>query len=130
MLPTLKVVHCLICDDVRMEVYYKETVVGIYPTGISLTSVPWFMYVCIWMIVIWSGEGEADLEIRVLDPTFAQVGQTEGRARAIHQGRESSLTFRGLMFNVTSEGTHTIQWRFQDGSWETIKSVPIILARV
>jgi hypothetical protein len=127
--PTLKVVYCLMCDDVRLEVYNKETIVGVYATGISLPSLPWFIYVCVWMAVIWSGEGEVGLEVRILDPKFTEIGQTQGRAHAAQQGRESSLTFRGVIFTVETEGIHTIQWRAANGGWETIKSIPIALAR-
>jgi hypothetical protein len=127
--PSLTVEHCLICDDVRLEVSYKETVVGIYTTGISVPSLPWFSFVCVWMIVRWSGDGDIPLEVRILDPAFKEIGQTNGVARAIQQGRESALTFRGLRFNIESEGVHTVQWRTQNGQWESIKSVPVVLVR-
>jgi hypothetical protein len=127
--PGLRVLHCLICDDVRIETSYKETVVGIYTTGIGVRSLPWFAFVCVWMAVIWSGDGEIALEVRVLDPTFKEIGQTQGLAHAIHQGRETTLTFRGLSFSIESEGTYTIEWRVQNGSWNLIKAVPVVLVR-
>jgi len=126
---SLKVSHCLICDDVRLEVSYKETVVGIYISGISVPSLPWFIFVCVWMSVIWSGDGEVSLEIRILDPLFNEIGQSRGHARAIQTGRESALTFRGLACNIESEGNYTIQWRMEHGAWQTIKTVPVMLAK-
>jgi len=126
--PSLKVTHCLICDDVRWEVANKETVVGIYTSGVAIPSVPWVFYASIWMNVIWSGHGEADIEIRALDPQHIQVGETGGHATAFHQGTESSLTFRGLAFSIESEGTYTIQWRMgPGGTWQTMKTFPIVI---
>lgn len=126
--PSLKAIHCLICDDVRIEVGYKETLIGVYTTGITIPILPWTGFVCIWMSVIWSGEGEVELEVRVLDPRSESIGNAQGRGHAAQQGRESSVTFRNLMFKVASEGTHMIQWRIVGGAnWETVKSFPVAM---
>ena len=128
--PSLQVIHCLICDDVRWEVANKETVVGIYTSGIAIPSVPWIVYACIWMTVIWSGSGDAVIEIRALDPRQVQIGETSGHATAIRQGAESSLTFRGLVLSIESEGTYTVQWRIGPyGAWQTMKTFPILIPK-
>jgi hypothetical protein len=80
------------------------------------------------MNVIWGGEGEAEVQIRALDPLDTQIGETAGRATAIHQGSESSLTFRGLLLDIKNEGTYTLQWRIAPcGTWETMKIFPIVI---
>lgn len=127
--PSLKGIYCLICDDVRMELGYKESLIGVYTSGISIRTVPWLGFICVWMSVIWSGEGDADLEVRVIDPRLESIGITRGRGHAVQQGRESSITFRNLMFTIESEGTHMIQWRIADGDWQTIKSFPVAMLR-
>lgn len=127
--PSLKVIYCLICDDVRLEVGFKESLIGVYTTGISVPALPWRGSACVWMSVIWSGEGALDLDVRLVDPKFVPIGTTRGRARAIQHGRESSLSFRNLLFEINTEGTHIVQWCADGSDWETIKSFPVGLTR-
>lgn len=130
-MPTAAVhnVHCVVCDDVRSEIGYKETIVGVYIAGMTVASVPWYATVCVWMTVIWSGEGDLQLELRVLNPRLTQVGEAKGVGHASYQGQESTLTFRGLMFAVDMEGTYAIQWRAAEGAWETVRQFPIAIMR-
>ena len=81
------------------------------------------------MNVIWSGEGEATVEVRILDPLHKQLADKNGSARAIHQGRESSLTFRDFTFVIETEGTYSFEWRLVGGSWQHMKLLPVVLAR-
>jgi hypothetical protein len=128
-IPTLRVVHGLICDDVRSELFHKETLVGVYQTGIAVRSLPWTSNICLWMAVIWNGEGDVDLEVRVLDPKNRQVAEALGKARAIQQGKETSLTFRGLSVRIETEGPYLVQWRAVGGIWETVKTFSVALVR-
>ncbi len=127
--PNVQAVHCLICDDVRQEVLSKETVVGVYTAGISVPSMPWTINVCIWMSVIWSGDGELFLEVQILDARQSQIGYAHGQGRAIWQGHESSLTFRQVDFTIQSEGVCEIQWRHSGGGWATLRQLPIYMVR-
>lgn len=129
MIPTLQVVHGIICDDVRLELFHKETIVGIYQTGIAVRALPWVSNICLWMAVIWNGEGDLDLEVRILDPKDRQVGEALGRAHAIEQGKESSLTFRGLSVRIEIEGAYLVQWRAFGGVWEMVKTFSVALVR-
>lgn len=126
---SVRVVHCVVCDDVRLEIGNKETIVGAYTAGMTVPHVPWSANVCLWITVIWSGEGELSVEIRVLNPRHQQVATTRGAARAIWQGNESSLTFRGIVFSVEMEGIYGIQWRVGGRDWEPIRQFPVYIAR-
>jgi hypothetical protein len=126
---TVHNVHCVVCDDVRLEVGYKETIVGVYIAGMTIQTVPWYVTVCVWMTVIWSGEGDLQLELRVLNPRLTQVGEVNGVGHSRYQGQESTLTFRGLVFAVDMEGTYSIQWRAAGGAWETVRQFPIYITR-
>jgi hypothetical protein len=127
--PSVHLVHCVICDDVRTEILSKETIVGIYGAGILVPAIPWAAMLCLWLTVIWSGDGETPIEIRVLDPRHAQVGDQKGLGRAIHQGLESTITFRNLFFTVEMEGIYTFQWRTKNGEWETVRQLPVYVYR-
>jgi hypothetical protein len=126
---TISVRHCVLCDDVREEVGGKETIVGVYTAGMSVPIIPWLGLVCVWMAVIWSGDGQLELEIRVSDPTNAVVGKVGGVGTAVWQGIESTLTFRGLSLNLEREGILNIEWRAGGAGWERIRQFPVFLIR-
>lgn len=127
--PRLDVINCVICDDVRTEILEKETIVGVYNAGITVPFVPWKMSICLWFQVIWSEQGEIQLEISVLNPGNREVGKTSGEARAILQGYQSTLTFRGLIITADMEGTYDIQWRADYGNWQSVRKFPISVYR-
>jgi len=126
---SIQVVHCVVCDDVRTEINSKETIVGVYSAGMIAPVLPWQALVCIWMTVIWSGDGNLNLEVRILNPRQDQVGLVSGTAQAMWIGMESALTFRGLALQIGMEGVYTIQWRPAGGNWDTIRQFPIYLYR-
>lgn len=123
------VVSCIICDDVRTEVGGKEIVIGVYTVGISFPFVPWVSTICVWLNVIWSGEGELDLRLRILNPLNRIVGEVTGHGRAIWQGHQSTLTFRGLNFTADMEGTYDLQWETQAGGWESLRKFPVVIPK-
>ena len=128
MVATAHLVHCVVCDDVRTEIGNKETIVGVY-SGMTAPFVPWYSTLCLWLTIIWSGDGTVNVEVRVLDPARATASEQRGTARALWQGLESTLTFRGMMWQIPMEGVYEIQWRLNDGAWETIRQFPVYLAR-
>ena len=128
-MPTLIIRHCVICDDVRLEVSNKETIVGVYPVGVSVPFFPWFANICIWMPVIWSGDGELYVEVRILDTAKEQIGIVGGNATAMWSGFESSLTFRGLSVTLNMEGFHSVEWRAAGGAWQHLRHFPVYLPR-
>lgn len=125
----LDLINCVICDDVRTELWNKETIVGVYNGGISVPVLPWSMPICLWFQVIWSGEGELQLEIQILDPSNRQAGTIGGSGRAILQGNQSTLTFRALYITASMEGTYDIQWRANDGNWQSVRKFPVMVVR-
>ena len=126
---SINVVHCVVCDDVRLEVGHKETIVGVYSAGMTVPMLPWMVNTCLWMTVIWSGEGSMNLEVRIVNPRQTQAGETSGSANAMWQGQESTLTFRGLFFTIDMEGIYSIQWRMAGGAWQTVRQFPVFLIR-
>jgi hypothetical protein len=128
-MPTIEVVHCVVCDDVRLEVANKETIVGVYSAGMTVPVLPWPIMVCLWMTVIWRGEGELELETRVLNPRNVQMANVTGSGHAEFQGQKSTITFRNLFFSIEMEGIYAIQWRKAHGNWETIRQLPIYMFR-
>jgi len=127
--PIINVRHCVLCDDVRLEVGGKETIVGVYTAGMTVPRIPWLGLVCVWMAVIWSGDGQLELEVRVSDPTNEVIGSVGGRGIAVWQGIESSLTFRGLTLDVKREGILNIEWRAGSAGWECIRQFPVFVIR-
>ena len=123
---SINVVHCVVCDDIRLEVGNKETIVGVYSAGMTVPTLPWVVSTCLWMTVIWSGEGSLNVEVRIVNPRQTQAGETSGSANAIWQGQETTLTFRGLIFTIDMEGIYNIQWRTAGGAWETIRQFPVM----
>ena len=106
---SLDLINCVICDDVRVELNGKETIVGVYTAGISVPFIPFSITICLWLQVIWSGEGESHIEISVLNTGNRQVGEIEGPAQVISPGYQSTLAIRGLNFNADMEGTYDIK---------------------
>src|SRR5438105_4429712 len=119
--PTITIRYCVICDDVRLEVANKETIIGVYTVGMSVPVFPWVGTICLWMPIIWSGEGQLDLEVRVINPANEQIGIIGGRGTAVWAGLESTLTFRGLTVTINMDGVHSIEWRAGSGSWQRIR---------
>jgi hypothetical protein len=119
----------MVCDDVRTEIGNKDILVGVYTAGMTVAALPWFGTICLWLAVMWSGEGMATVEVRILNPRHASSGETQGVFNSIWRGYESSLTFRHIFINVDVEGPHEIQWRLENGNWETIRHFPIYLAK-
>lgn len=81
------------------------------------------------MNVIWSGEGELDFQVRILNPLNRSVGETSGRGKAIWQGYQTTLTFRGLTFTAEMEGTYDLQWYTQSRGWESLRKFPIMIPK-
>ena len=125
----LDLINCVICDDVRTEIFNKETIVGVYNSGLSIPFVPWSMSICLWFQVMWSGEGEMQLEIAVLNPGNHEVGKIDGKARAILQGYLSTLAFRGLLITADMEGTYEIKWRSDYGDWQSVRQFIVSVER-
>ena len=127
--PHIQFCHCLICDDVRQELGSKETIVGVYTSGILVPTLPWFLDITIWLAVIWSGDGLLDIELQILDPQNKVVVRKDGSAQSVSQGAESSLAFRQTTMQIEGEGIYGIQARAAFGEWLTIKRVSIGLIR-
>ena len=129
-MPSLECIECLVCDDVRMEVSNKETIVGVYLGGVTITEVPIFVNLVFWLSVIWSGDGNIFLRSRITDPAHKELIATEGFATAALQGHPTSLVVRGLYFEARMEGVYQIQWqRGESDDWTTIRTLPIYLLR-
>jgi hypothetical protein len=127
---SLHVEDCIVCDDIRVEAGGKETLVGVYTTGISVPAMPWIVNACLWLRAKWSGEGQTWLEFQIIDPRNAQVFSRSGSARPIFQGLRSSLAIKGVVFKAEMEGDHEIQWRpMGDAQWQSIDRIPIMIAR-
>ena len=129
LLASIKIIHCVLCDDVRLEINNKEIIIGAYSGGITVPMLPWVALICVWLTVMWSGKGTLDLEIRVLDPRQRPVGIVSGSGTAILVGMESTLTLRGLAMQIEMEGFYTIQWRVSGGAWEALRQLPIYALR-
>ena len=125
----LNLIDCVICDDVRTEILNKETIVGVYNSGISVPLVPWSMPICLWFQVMWSGDGELQLDISILNPGNREVGKTEGKAHAILQGSRSTLAFRGLFITADMEGIYDIKWRIDYGEWQSVRKFIVSVER-
>src|ERR1051325_1924721 len=68
--PNLKLHYTMLCEDVRLEVNHKLSLMGIF-YGIQVPQLP----VTILKIVIlnhWSGQGQYLSEVRILTPDRAQ----------------------------------------------------------
>jgi hypothetical protein len=81
------------------------------------------------MAVIWSGDGQLELEVRVTDPTNEVIGSIGGTGTAVWQGIESTLTFRGLTLQLEREGILNIEWRSGNSNWQRIRQFPVYLLR-
>jgi hypothetical protein len=114
---------------VRIEVGGKEILIGVYPVGITVPSVPWAATGCLQLGVIWSGDGQMGFRIRVINPANQVAGEIGGTGNSIWQGFISSITFRGLTFSVDTEGIYDIQVSKDYGSWESIRKFPIFISR-
>ena len=125
----LDLINCVICDDVRNEISNKETIVGVYNSGITVPSLPWTMSICLWFQVMWSGEGEMQLDIAVLNPRQHEVGKIDGKAHAILQGHLSTLVFRGLFITFGMEGTYNIKWRGDYRDWQLVRDFTVHVER-
>ena len=125
----LDLMNCVICDDVRTELRNKETIVGVYSAGITVPFVPWQLTICLWFQVIWSGEGEMQLEIAVFNPGNHEVGKVDGKASAILQGYLSTLAFKGLLITADMEGTYDIMWRADYGDWQSVRKFIVSVER-
>ncbi len=125
----VRIRYCVICDDVRLEVSTKELLIGVYTAGVRVPSFPFVVTVCLWLVVVWEGEGALNIDIRILNPKGNQVCQVNGGGRAILQGRDTSLTFRGLIFSAETEGEYDIQWRVAGRQWESIRKFLVALAK-
>jgi hypothetical protein len=128
MTATIDLVHCVVCDDVRIEILSKETIVGAYTAGIIVPRIPWVASLCLWMTVIWSGDGQLPIEIRVLNPLQVQVGNQQGIGTAQLRGHQSTITFRGLFFTVEMEGTYSFQWKAGTAEWRIARQLPVYVS--
>ena len=129
MTATLHLVHSVICDDVRIEILAKETIVGVYTGGIIIPALPWAATLCLWTTVIWSGDGDLPIEVRVLDPRQQQIAEQKASGTATMQGAESTVTFRGIFFIIEMEGMYTFQWKTGTQDWQIIKQLPVYVFR-
>jgi hypothetical protein len=126
---TLHVSSCIICDDVRTEIGGKEILIGVYPVGISVPRLPWHAFGALRLTVIWSGDGDVDFKIRVLNPAQTEVASASGTGTAIWQGFQSSITLPTFLLSFDMEGVYDIQMSKQDGPWENIHRFPVYIAR-
>jgi hypothetical protein len=124
---SVKFVHCVVCDDVRNEANGKTIVIGAYTAGLTLGRIPDDIFCCLWVSVIWSGEGELPVEFRVLNPSNRLAGGSKATYRSIYRGYESTITLRNLRVHVDSEGTYDIQARSFNQEWESLRRLPILI---
>ena len=129
-MPSLECIECLVCDDVRMEVSNKETIVVYISVPSRSPQYRWIVNLVFWLSVIWSGDGNIFLRSRITDPAHKELIATEGFATAALQGHPTSLVVRGLYFEARMEGVYQIQWqRGESDDWTTIRTLPIYLLR-
>jgi hypothetical protein len=114
---------------VRTEIGGKEILIGVYPVGIVVPLIPWMAFGCLHLGVFWSGDGDLNFNVRVLNPVNVQAGEITGTAHAIWQGFQSSVTVRGLMMNFEMEGVYDVQISQETGPWESILKIPVFIAR-
>jgi hypothetical protein len=122
---SVKVLYCLVCDDVRHEVNAKEIVIGVYTGGIKVPAVPFTANVCLWFAVAWAGEGATTVWARILGPRGNQLWTNAGTARAISPGLETSYTFRNALIAVEEQGFYEIQWRMAEEEWVSVRKFAI-----
>ena len=126
---SLHVSSCIICDDVRTEIDGKQILIGVYPVGISLPQVPWHAFGSLRLSVIWSGDGQIDFRIRIINPANHEIATANGPASAVWQGFESSITVPGLFFTFDMEGVYDVEILKGGGPWERIHRFPAFIAR-
>jgi hypothetical protein len=118
-----------VCDDVRTEILSKETIVGVYNSGLVVPQLPWAALLCLWLTVIWSGDGALPIAVRVLNPGNKEVGSQQGDGIATFQGLESTLTFKHILITIEMEGVYTFQWKVGTNEWQTVKQLPAYIFR-
>lgn len=99
--------YSLLCDDVRLEVGNKLSLMGVFQN----VFLPGFPATVVKFAVVnhWEGEGDFETQVRVLDPLRKEtVISTPGSFSIAAQGHADNITF---FTNVTftQPGPHTVQ---------------------
>jgi hypothetical protein len=117
--------YCVLCDDVRSETTGKEILIGVYPVGITIPSMPWFVIISVWLRGAWSGEGEAQILVRIKNPKGIEVGRVSGLGKSVWRGFISSITLPGLAFQADMDGNYEVEVQIDGGEWKHILQFPI-----
>lgn len=121
----IRIDFALICDDLRREDNGKLILIGVYPYDIGVSEFPANVVVTVVLGLEVTGPVEKEFEIRVKHDGN-QI--TAGRGKF---GIEASaiIGFGGTFLKqIPRPGVVEFQLKFQNGDWQTIKKIPIVLA--
>ena len=104
---TAKLMYSLICDDVRLEVGNKLSLMGVFQ-NVFLATFP-SAVVKFAVVNHWEGNGEFETQVKILNPAREETVSSVPASFAISgQGHADNITF---FANVTFDrpGTYTLQ---------------------
>lgn len=116
----LKLLIALICDDWRREDNGKEILIGIYTGGIVVPQMPIVLQVCLWLYIQPQEVGDADFDVRILDPSDKEVLQGNFQFHVASIEFPTTVPLVRLPLQIGQLGTSKFQWKAPGHDWETI----------
>jgi hypothetical protein len=109
---TADLVYELFCDDVRLEVGNKLSLMGVFQE-IYVQQLPAVLNRFA-IVTHWRGEGEYAMQVRILAPNRSEVASSQpARFQIPKDGYANNVTFF-LNLQLTQDGAYTIQTILND----------------
>lgn len=125
-----KILHALICDDVRREITGKETLVGVVGDEIFTPTFPIIYHITLWIRAIFDFDGLrwADFEIRTADG----IRLLQSQKLPLHTQRNKSTTVvvQGVPIQIQSPCDVEVRWKLPEEEWETVATLGIRQGKV
>lgn len=127
-IPTISLIHSIICDDIRREDNGKFILIGVYPEVIMLNTLPAQIVLSIWLQFRMQIFSKTALEFEIRGSAIPETMpfSLEMGDETIFGKSEAIPIIVKLPFNIKDEGGFIIYYRKKgDTTWQVAKSIEI-----
>lgn len=121
----LKIVNCLICDDVRREDNGKELLIGVYSANMIVSKFPAGLPVALWGQFTSSQEGDFTFAVRVVSPEDTEFATATVQIQKYKANDVASFAVKGLPAVAHTRTQLRFQAKFEGEEWKTLKELTI-----
>jgi len=124
---TIKILSCILCDDIRREANNKYSLMGVYSNDILVSEIPVKFSISFWVEFLTKFEKKMDITFRLASRSLEgkgrkkQVVRLDGTIEAKIPVESISLPIPKLSLKFEQEEMLFFEYQLPGGRWKEIK---------